>query len=136
MLLSALGPFPIACVSLVNVVQHCFSLRSRLGLGSLYRFPQSFAFGFTFHFVQASPSVSVFQSSVPSDFASLKNLSGLLSVPSSSPSWFASLTCANRLRLIHPDPQKSSSLLICVRGCVHQIICLLERHIIGGAELA
>ena len=92
-LLLALGPFP----KLVCVAHTCFRLwfpsplrsfiekRSllacsvpslrlfglRLDLGSLYRFPQSLAFGFTFHCVQASPSVR------------------LLSVPSSKPHGYA-----------------------------------------------
>ena len=88
-----------------------FSLHSGFAFicpfGLTFRFPQSFAFGFTFHFVQASPSVPVFKSSVPSDFASLENLSRLHSVPSFR------LSCslrshANRLRLIHPDLKDTS----------------------------
>ena len=54
--------------------------------------PSKLRLWLTFHFVQASPSVPVFKSSVPSDFASLENLSGLHSVPSFRPFRFALLT--------------------------------------------
>ena len=133
---TSLGPFPIHCCEASLAVRwfwqtSCwlrfrlpfgfavnfasliptFSLHSGFAFicpfGLTFRFPQSFAFGFTFHFVQASPSVPVFKSSVPSDFASLENLSRLHSVPSFR------LSCslrshANRLRLIHPDLKESS----------------------------
>ena len=67
-----------------------FAFRLRLHCSSVsvwLRFPQPFEwasfssftspFSFAFSSFQASPSISVCQSSVPSDFASLANLSGL-----------------------------------------------------------
>ena len=114
---------------LLRLVQACLTLV--LGFGSLA----------ILSFVQASPFASllacfsvpsklgirlVFQSSVPSDFASLKNLSGSLSVPSSSPYWFAfSSHMWRRLRLLSlPWPQKTQACEICARHHVRQIICL------------
>ena len=74
-------------------------------------------------FVQASPFASllacfsvpsklrvrlVFQSSVPSDFASLKNLSGSLSVPSRFAFRVRKLTCRQTSSNYHPDLKRSS----------------------------
>ena len=86
--------FAFACLS----TSQWISLRSLRFAFGFNRFPLSafwalpwfglvlgFAFKLrlwlTFQFLQASPSVSVFKSSVPSDFASLENLSGCIRFP-------------------------------------------------------
>ena len=106
----------------IGALPNCSLLLTSVQLSQYIRFAHStFWFGLvlgfafqlrlwlTFQCLQASPSVPVFQSSVPSDFASLENLSRLNSVPSfrllgslaSVPSakLSSTLTCVVRLRL-------------------------------------
>ena len=108
--------FAVNFASLIKVLRSGFSVPSslllsvaslKLDLSFVSGFAFRFAFGSLFGSLKASRSIGFFRFPQVSLMDSLR-----------------SYMCHKTSSYYHPDPQKSSSLLICVRGCVRQIICL------------